>query len=176
LASGNSQIRERTNDDLSYYLQIQSSLSHIQGGVENRKWEEQLQLIETVKNDYTKQIDTGAPAPTNNTSYLDFIPDREIPKLPELHLRMPTEVITIPDNQEMRDVDPTPPVAQQTLQFLAIYTDPEMKLMMAAAQASNENVSANSQPLNIFTNSQPPNMFPNSAHMIHRYIWFSTGG
>jgi hypothetical protein len=89
---------------------------------------------------------------------------------------MRTEVITIPDNQEMRDVDPTPPVAQQTLQFLAIYTDPEMKLMMAAAQASNENISTNSQPLNIFTNSQPPNIFPNSAHMMRRYIWFSTGG
>jgi hypothetical protein len=89
-------FQKETNDDLSYYLQIQSSLSHIQGGVENRKWEEQLQLIETVKNDYTKQIDIGALVPTNNTSYLDFILDREISKLPELHLRMPTEVITIP--------------------------------------------------------------------------------
>jgi hypothetical protein len=37
------------NDDLSHFLQIQSLLSHMQGGIENGEWEEQLQLIETVK-------------------------------------------------------------------------------------------------------------------------------
>lgn len=67
-----------------YYLQVQCSLSHLQTCGEDKIWEDQLQLIQSVKSDYTKKVETGELIPTGNMSYVDFIPNKDIPKLPEL--------------------------------------------------------------------------------------------
>jgi len=75
---------KETNDDLAYYLQVQSSLSHLQTGIEDKIWEDQLQLIKSVKADYAKRVDSGELVPTGNMSYVDFIPNKDIPKMPEL--------------------------------------------------------------------------------------------
>ena len=75
---------KETNDDLAYYLQVQSSLSHLQTGVEDKIWEDQRQLIKSVKADYAKRVDSGELVPTGSMSYVDFIPDKDIPEMPEL--------------------------------------------------------------------------------------------